>query len=53
MFIRRRMFFLPSGKRIHVQATEEYEVSDKDAEFLLSYSYTDSSGVVKHVFEVV
>lgn len=52
-FVNRRSYFVPSGKSIYVVAGEEYEMSDGDAEFLLSYSYTDSKGVVQHVFEVV
>lgn len=52
-FVSNRRYYLPSGQSMMFRAGGEYEISDSDAEFLLEYSYTDSNGVVKHVFEVV
>lgn len=53
VFVARRRYFLPSGSSMYFVKDETYEVSDSDAEFLLSYQYTDPQGVVHHVFEVV
>ncbi len=47
-----KSYYLPSGNRITFRAGQVYEVSDADAEFLLSYKYNTSGGV-KNVFEVV
>lgn len=53
VFVNRKTYFLPSGSVLHAQVNTEYEVADVDAEFLLDYSYTDSKGIVHHVFEGV
>lgn len=52
-FVTTRRFYLPSGASKTFRVNDEAEVTAEDAEFLLSYSYTDPNGVVKHVFEVV
>ena len=52
-FVANRRYYLPSGRNMMFRAGSEYDVPDSDADFLLSYSYTDPTGVVKHVFEAV
>lgn len=49
----RRTFILPSGMTKTFRVNDAVEVMDSDGEFLLTYTYTDAHGVVKHAFEVV
>ena len=48
-----KTYILPSGVTRTFYAGRVEEVSDQDAEFLLSYQYVASDGAVKKVFEVV
>lgn len=48
-----RSFILPSGMTKTFRANYPVDVSDTDGEFLLSYTYTDPHGELKHMFEVV
>lgn len=52
-FVTSKMYILPSGARKTFRIGQAEEVLDMDADFLLSYSYTDPEGRVKKVFEVV
>ena len=45
-----KMFILPSGMTKTFYAGREEEVSDKDGEFLMSYTYTDKEGKTQTVF---
>lgn len=53
VFVSRKRYFLPSGRSVFAVVNQEYDISDADAEFLLSYQYTGPDGAVHHVFEVV
>lgn len=52
-FVTSKMYILPSGAKRTFRVGQEVEVTDLDADFLLSYSYTDPEGRVRKVFEVV
>ena len=52
-FVTHKLFFLPSGAEKTFRIGKAEWVDDKDGEFLLSYQYTDSFGVVRDVFEEV
>lgn len=45
-----KMFILPSGRTVSCIVGREVEVSDKDAEFLLTYSFTDKDGQKQSAF---
>lgn len=49
-FVSNKLYILPSGqtKRFYIGKVET--VSDRDAKFLLSYTYTDAHGNRKAVF---
>lgn len=49
-FTMKKRYILPSGAAITFRVGCPVEVSDEDAEFLLSYKYTDSNGI-HQVFE--
>lgn len=52
-FVSQRHFFLPSGaERVFIAGKVE-EVNERDAQFLLSYSYDDLNGVRREVFSKV
>lgn len=48
-----KSYILPSGITKTFRAGRIEEVTETDADFLLSYKYTDPEGKVKPVFEVV
>lgn len=52
-FVTSRMYILPSGAHKTFRIGQAAEVLDMDAEFLLSYTYTDPEGRERKVFEVV
>lgn len=52
-FVTSKMYIMPSGAKKMFRIGQEEEVLDMDAEFLLSYSYTDPKGQERKVFEVV
>ncbi len=52
-FVTSKMYILPSGARKTFRVGTAVEVLDMDAEFLLSYTYTDPQGNVRKAFEVV
>lgn len=45
-----RGFSLPSGRYITFHYGQVYEVSEEDAQFLLSYTQTDKDGLTFSVF---
>ena len=49
-FLMSRSFILPSGNIQSFHIGEEYEVSELDGNFLLSYSQTDKDGVRQDTF---
>lgn len=49
-FLMSRSFILPSGAVRSFHVGEEYEVSDLDGNFLLSYSQTDKDGIKQDIF---
>lgn len=51
-FVNSRMYILPSGQQKTFYVGKVEEVSDRDGQFLLSYSVKDSNGTRK-VFEKV
>ncbi len=52
-FVSQKMFFLPSNTARTFIVGRVEEVNNKDAEFLLSYKYTDLNGVEREVFSKV
>ncbi len=48
-----KMFILPSGRNVQCVIGREIDVNESDAEFLLSYRYTDKSGKTQPVFTKV
>lgn len=52
-FISSKFFILPSGAKKTFRVGVAEEVTEQDADFLLSYNYTDPRGTVHNVFEVV
>lgn len=48
-----KSFILPSGKVQTFRTGKEYEVSDRDGEFLLNYKFTEKDGRVRPSFERV
>lgn len=48
-----KMFVLPSGRTLTFFTGRETEVSDKDGQFLMSYTYTDKDGQTQNVFTKV
>lgn len=50
MFITHKTFILPSGATRSFSVGQEYDVSDLDGNFLLSYSHTDKDGVRQDSF---
>lgn len=48
-----KSYILPSGKAQTFHTGREYEVSERDARFLLAYTYKTSDGVVHPSFEKV
>ena len=53
VFLTTRNYILPSGICMDFRMGEEYELSDLDAEFLLSYTGPDANGTNRAVFEEV
>ena len=51
-FVNSRMYILPSGKQKTFYVGKVEEVSDRDGQFLLSYSVADANGK-RQVFEKV
>lgn len=49
-FVAHKTFILPSGKSISFSLEQEYEVSDLDGNFLLSYTQIDKDGLVQNAF---
>lgn len=49
-FQTRRGFRLPSGRYITFHYGETYEITEEDASFLLSYTYTGKDGLTFHAF---
>ena len=49
-FLAHKTFILPSGQTRSFSVTEEYEVSDLDGNFLLSYSQLNADGVRQDAF---
>lgn len=49
-FLTSKSFILPSGMTQYFHIGEEYEVSDVDGNFLLSYSQTDKDGIRQDAF---
>ena len=49
-FLAHKTFILPSGLTRTFRVGEEYDVSDLDGNFLLSYSQTDKDGVRQDAF---
>lgn len=52
-FLTWKTYILPSGITKTFRVGKAVEVSEKDANFLLLFTYTTSEGVEKNVFEVV
>jgi hypothetical protein len=52
-FVTSRSYILPSGDMREFRMGEEYEVSELDGRFLLSYNVTDVNGHSRQVFEEV
>lgn len=52
VFVTSKMYILPSGRSIDFMIGRQYEVSERDASFLLNYRYMTADGEVRHVFEV-
>lgn len=50
VFITHKTFILPSGVTRSFSVGEEYDVSDVDGNFLLSYSQVDKDGVRQESF---
>lgn len=50
MFITHKSFVLPSGATQSFSVGQEYDVSDLDGNFLLSYSQIDKNGVRQDSF---
>lgn len=48
-----KTYYLSSGNKITFRAGRPVDVSDEDGEELLTYTYTDPKGQVRHVFEKV
>lgn len=48
-----KLYILPSGETKKFFAGRVAEVSDKDGEFLLSFTYTDKEGKEQTVFDEV
>lgn len=48
-----KSFILPSGQMKTFRTGREYEVSDRDGNFLLSYVYRTKEGTVRPSFEKV
>lgn len=53
VFVTSRNYILPSGGMMTFRMGEEYEVSDMDGKFLLSYNAQDANGQMRSVFEEV
>lgn len=51
-FLREKRMTLISGKRMTFIANQVYDMSSRDAEFLLGQTYLDN-GIEKHAFEKV
>ena len=51
-FLTMKSYILPSGMTKTFRAGKPEEVSEGDAEFLLSYKYKDAQGNIKQVFDV-
>ena len=49
-FVTRKTFILPSEKVVTFSINQEYEVSDMDGNFLLSYSQVDKDGLRQDAF---
>ena len=49
-FLVSKSFILPSGQTKSFHIGEEYEVSDLDGNFLLSYSQVDKDGIRQDAF---
>lgn len=52
-FLTIKTYILPSGRTKTFRAGRVEEVSEKDADFLLSYRFTDKEGNVQPAFEVI
>ena len=52
-FLTHRSFVLPSNRQMSFHIDEVYEVSEEDARFLLSYTYTDKDGLTFNAFSEV
>lgn len=52
-FLSSKTYILPSGKVLTFSMDVPMEVSERDAAFLLSYSYTDPNGQTRNVFSEV
>lgn len=50
VFLTHKTFILPSGQTRNFSVNQEYEVSDVDGNFLLSYSQIDKDGVRQDAF---
>ncbi len=48
-----KMFILPSGRSIQCVIGREVDVSETDAEFLLSYRFMDKDGKTQNAFTEV
>lgn len=53
VFVRSKMYILPSGLTKTFIAGQPVEVSEQDGKFLLSYVYKDISGDTRAVFSKV
>ena len=53
VFVRNKLYILPSGKTQQFKVGQPVEVSEEDGEFLLSYIYTDTNGDTRAVFSKV
>lgn len=49
-FVTHKTFILPSGQTRTFHINEEYEVSDTDGYFLLSYTIIDNNGLMQSAF---
>ena len=49
-FITHKTFILPSGRITPFSIGQEYEVSDLDGNFLLSYTQIDQNGLTQSAF---
>ena len=49
-FMIHKTFILPSGRTMSFSIDQEYEVSDLDGNFLLSYTQIDKDGLMQSAF---